>query len=92
MSEREPIANGLGLLFICSFPVACCATACLLTKSFPAGREDQNVPWDFRSADFELDGNAYELRRNGNPLKLERIPLDLLFLLVDQRNRLVTRE
>src|SRR5215471_1463519 len=46
----------------------------------------------FRFADFELDRYLYELRRNGNPLKLERIPLDLLFMLVDQRNRLVTRE
>ena len=49
-------------------------------------------PRIYRFADFELDGNVYELRCNGNPLKLERIPLDLLFLLVDQRNRLVTRE
>ena len=48
-------------------------------------------PGIFRFADFELDGNVYELRRNAHPLKLERIPLDLLFLLVDQRNRLVTR-
>ncbi len=49
-------------------------------------------PGIFRFVDFELDRNVYELRRKGNPLKLERIPLDLLFLLVDQRNRLVTRE
>jgi DNA-binding winged helix-turn-helix (wHTH) protein len=49
-------------------------------------------PGIFQLADFELHGNAYELRRNGNPLKLERIPLDLLFLRVDQRNRLVTCE
>jgi DNA-binding winged helix-turn-helix (wHTH) protein len=46
----------------------------------------------FRFADFELDVNAYELRRNGNPLKLERIPLDLLFLLIEKRGQLVTRE
>jgi pimeloyl-ACP methyl ester carboxylesterase/DNA-binding winged helix-turn-helix (wHTH) protein len=49
-------------------------------------------PGIYQFADFELDGDVYELRRNGNPLKLERIPLDLLFMLVDQRNRLVTRE
>ena len=49
-------------------------------------------PGIFRFADFELDRNVYELRRNGHRLNLERIPLDLLFLLVDQRNRLVTRE
>jgi pimeloyl-ACP methyl ester carboxylesterase/DNA-binding winged helix-turn-helix (wHTH) protein len=49
-------------------------------------------PRIFRFGDFELDRNAYELRREGRPLKLERIPLDLLFLLVDRRDQLVTRE
>ncbi|MBV8138205.1 MAG: winged helix-turn-helix transcriptional regulator, partial [Deltaproteobacteria bacterium] len=46
----------------------------------------------FRFADFELDVNAYELRRKSNPLKLERIPLDLLFLLIEKQGQLVTRE
>jgi len=46
----------------------------------------------FQFADFELDRNVYELRHNGHPLKLERIPLDLLFLLIDRRDQLVTRE
>ena len=41
---------------------------------------------------LELDCNAYELRRAGRALKLERIPLDILFLLVDRRGQLVTRE
>jgi len=45
-----------------------------------------------RFDEFELDRSAYQLRRDGRPLKLERIPLDLLFLLVDQRGQLVTRE
>ena len=49
-------------------------------------------PKIFRFADFELDRRVYELRRKGRPLKLERIPLDLLFLLVDRRDQLVTRE
>jgi pimeloyl-ACP methyl ester carboxylesterase/DNA-binding winged helix-turn-helix (wHTH) protein len=49
-------------------------------------------PRIFRFADFELDRNVYELRRKGRPLKLERIPLDLLFLLLDRRDQLVTRE
>ncbi len=49
-------------------------------------------PGIFRFVDFELDGNAYELRRNAHPLKLERIPLDLLFLLIEKRGQLVTRE
>jgi len=41
---------------------------------------------------FELDPCAYELRRAGRPLKLERIPMELLLLLVEQRGRLVSRE
>src|SRR6202035_2735631 len=43
-------------------------------------------------ADFELDRTAYELRRNGRAVRLQRIPLDLLFLLVERRGQLVTRE
>lgn len=50
------------------------------------------MPSLFYFADFELDLNRYELRRAGRALKLERIPMDLLVLLVEQRDRLVTRE
>src|SRR6267154_1577223 len=51
------------------------------------------MPIDVLSfADFELDRSVYQLRHNGRPLKLERIPLDLLFMLIDQRGQLVTRE
>jgi len=42
--------------------------------------------------DFELDLRAFELRRAGRPIKLERIPMDLLVLLVEQRGQLVSRE
>jgi TolB-like protein/DNA-binding winged helix-turn-helix (wHTH) protein len=41
---------------------------------------------------FELDRNSYELRRLGRALKLERIPLDILFLLAERRGQLVYRE
>jgi len=41
---------------------------------------------------FELDRIAYELRRAGRPQKLERIPMEILFLFVDRRGQLVTRE
>ncbi len=41
--------------------------------------------------DFELDPPAYQLRREGKPVKLERIPMDLLLLLVNRRGELVTR-
>jgi pimeloyl-ACP methyl ester carboxylesterase/DNA-binding winged helix-turn-helix (wHTH) protein len=44
-----------------------------------------------RFAGFELDRGAYQLRRNGEPIVFERIPLDLLFMLVDRRGELVTR-
>jgi TolB-like protein/DNA-binding winged helix-turn-helix (wHTH) protein len=41
---------------------------------------------------LELDRISYELRRAGRALKLERIPLDILFLLVERNGQLVTRE
>lgn len=41
---------------------------------------------------LELDLRAYELRRSGQPIKLERIPMELLRLLLEQRGQLVTRE
>src|SRR5277367_1621507 len=41
---------------------------------------------------FELDPGSFELRQDGQLVKLERIPLQLLFLLAENRQRLVTRE
>ena len=46
----------------------------------------------YRFADFELDRSAYQLRRKGRPVRIERIPLDLLFLLAERPGQLVTRE
>jgi TolB-like protein/DNA-binding winged helix-turn-helix (wHTH) protein/Tfp pilus assembly protein PilF len=45
-----------------------------------------------RFEDFELDPASFELRRTGRLVKLERIPLQLLFLLAENRDRLVTRK
>jgi Tol biopolymer transport system component/DNA-binding winged helix-turn-helix (wHTH) protein len=42
--------------------------------------------------DLELDPAAYELRRSGRPLKLERIPFEILKLLIERRPHLVSRE
>jgi TolB-like protein/DNA-binding winged helix-turn-helix (wHTH) protein/Flp pilus assembly protein TadD len=42
--------------------------------------------------DFELDLRAHELRRGGIPIKLERIPMQVLLLLIEHRNELVTRD
>ena len=45
----------------------------------------------FRFREFELDILAYELRRSGQPVHLERQPMDLLILLVERRRQLVSR-
>jgi TolB-like protein/lipopolysaccharide biosynthesis regulator YciM len=45
-----------------------------------------------RFEDFELDRSAYELRRAGTGVHLQRIPFQLLSLLVERRGQLVTRE
>ena len=42
--------------------------------------------------DFELDRNAHQLRRGGAVVKVERIPLKLLFLLVNRCGQIVTRD
>ena len=46
----------------------------------------------FQFEDFSLDRGACELRRDGAVVPLQRIPLELLCLLVERRGRLVTRE
>jgi TolB-like protein/DNA-binding winged helix-turn-helix (wHTH) protein/Flp pilus assembly protein TadD len=51
-----------------------------------------SAPGDvFRFNDFELDVAAYQLRRQGRPVRLERQPMDLLILLVARQRQLVTR-
>lgn len=45
-----------------------------------------------RFADFELDCGRYELRRGDRVLKLEKIPMDLLALLVESNGHLVSRD
>jgi Tol biopolymer transport system component/DNA-binding winged helix-turn-helix (wHTH) protein len=41
---------------------------------------------------FELDLNSYELRESGRVIKLERLPTELLILLVESQGQLVTRD
>ena len=41
---------------------------------------------------FELDLRSYELKRDGEPLRLEKIPMELLIFLVEHHGQLVTRE
>jgi len=42
--------------------------------------------------DFELDLTAYQLKRSGKSIRLERIPFDLLILLIKRPGELITRE
>jgi DNA-binding winged helix-turn-helix (wHTH) protein/tetratricopeptide (TPR) repeat protein len=58
-----------------------------------ASMENSTVAADLvRFEDFELDLRSYQVRRSGLALKLERIPMEVLFLLVERPGQLVTRE
>ena len=50
------------------------------------------MPKPTRSEELELDLRRYELRRGGAVLRLEKIPMDLLILLVEHKDQLVSRE
>ena len=43
-------------------------------------------------AEFELESAGFHLQRSGRTVKLERIPMELLILLVERPGELVTRE
>ena len=45
-----------------------------------------------RLGEFELDLAAFELTRHDRSIRLERIPMELLLLLLERRGELVTRE
>jgi TolB-like protein/DNA-binding winged helix-turn-helix (wHTH) protein/Tfp pilus assembly protein PilF len=45
-----------------------------------------------RFEEFELDIESCELRRSGHPLRLERIPMELLILLLQHPGKLVRRQ
>ena len=46
----------------------------------------------FRFDGFEVDRGAFELRRAGRPVPIERIPMELLLLLLERPGQLVTRQ
>jgi Tol biopolymer transport system component/DNA-binding winged helix-turn-helix (wHTH) protein len=46
----------------------------------------------YRFESFELDLKRYQLRRNDHILKIEKIPMELLILLVSREGELVSRE
>jgi TolB-like protein/Flp pilus assembly protein TadD len=45
-----------------------------------------------RFGGFELDLSAYELRKHGRSIRVERRPMELLMFLIDRRGELVTRD
>jgi TolB-like protein/DNA-binding winged helix-turn-helix (wHTH) protein len=45
----------------------------------------------YRFGDFELNRPRFELLREGQPVKIERIPMELLILLVESGGRVVSR-
>jgi DNA-binding winged helix-turn-helix (wHTH) protein len=45
-----------------------------------------------RFAEFELDFGRFQLCRNGSPVRLEGLPLQLLMFLIENKGQLVTRE
>jgi TolB-like protein/DNA-binding winged helix-turn-helix (wHTH) protein/Flp pilus assembly protein TadD len=46
----------------------------------------------YRFGKFELDLRSYELKRDGQPLRLEKIPMELLIFLVEHHGELISRE
>ncbi|HXK04286.1 MAG TPA: winged helix-turn-helix domain-containing protein [Verrucomicrobiae bacterium] len=47
---------------------------------------------DYQFGQFHLTPELYELTRAGRPVRLEKIPFDLLVLLVEHRHELVSRD
>jgi DNA-binding winged helix-turn-helix (wHTH) protein len=58
-----------------------------LSRGMPSPSARETI----RFGEFELDVGAYELRRQGRPVRLERRPMDLLILLVSRPRELVSR-
>ena len=46
----------------------------------------------YKFGEFELDSARFELRRNNEAVKLERIPMELLVLLVASDRNVVSRQ
>ena len=51
-----------------------------------------SAPVMYRFGEFEVDRLAYEVRRSGQRVRLARQPMDLLLLLLEHRQELVSRE
>ena len=56
------------------------------------GGRDVEYPSLLRFGGFELDPANFQLRRGERPLRLERIPMEVLLLLVERQGQLVLRQ
>ena len=57
-----------------------------------AAERDVAAAFTYQFGQFELDLRSYELRRDGHPLRLEKIPMELLIFLVEHHGELISRE
>jgi TolB-like protein/DNA-binding winged helix-turn-helix (wHTH) protein/Tfp pilus assembly protein PilF len=65
----------------------------LLSLGAVVATQPVKIPGSIRfGEDFEFDLRSYRLRRSGRPLKLERIPMEVLAILIEHRGQLVSRE
>jgi DNA-binding winged helix-turn-helix (wHTH) protein len=96
MDRAEHLLNSFCTLMnsVCSRSLEKLVDAVLGRYMNPAsGPGESKAPREiFRFEDFELDRSVYQLRRAGHPVRLQRLPLELLYLLVERRGELVTRE
>src|SRR5262252_9951320 len=76
----------------CRFPVDRAYSESVLGSALFLGG-GPTVPTNIlRFGGFELDPANFQLRESGRPLHLERIPLEVLLLLVERRGQLVHRQ
>jgi TolB-like protein/DNA-binding winged helix-turn-helix (wHTH) protein len=72
---------------------AICAFTSISNATLAPIRLQRGVIVDvFRFESFEVDRGAFELRRAGRPVPIERIPMELLLLLLERPGQLVTRQ
>jgi TolB-like protein/DNA-binding winged helix-turn-helix (wHTH) protein/Flp pilus assembly protein TadD len=67
-------------------------TAYLCSWCIIGTAEQDMAASSYRFGQFELDVRSYELKRDGQSLRLEKIPMELLIFLVEHHGELITRE
>jgi predicted ATPase/DNA-binding winged helix-turn-helix (wHTH) protein len=68
------------------------AARCVKVRRGSTDEQDQAGAMTYRFAEFEVDAAAYEVRRGAHRIPLSRQPMDLLLLLLERPQHLVSRE